>query len=148
MMLFNSIEEVAKLIDHTNLKPVATQQQIEELCKEAMEYQFKTVCINPFWVPFVNSVLSQSEVQICTVVGFPLGANTTATKVHEARTAVQQGAHEIDMVVNLSAFKSKDNDQVRGDIKAVVEAVNPNPVKTILEICYLNKGSLRQRTGF
>jgi deoxyribose-phosphate aldolase len=141
---FNSIEEVAKLIDHTNLKPIATQKQIKTLCQEAIKYSFKTVCIHPYWIPFANKVLDKSEVKICTVVGFPLGANATSTKVHEASNAVQQGAHEIDMVVNLSAFKSHKLKYVQRDIKAVVDSVKPNPIKTIIEVCYLTKEEIRK----
>jgi len=141
---FNSIEEVAKLIDHTNLKPIATQKQIKTLCQEAIKYSFKTVCVHPYWIPFANKVLDKSGVKICTVVGFPLGANATSTKVHEASIAVQQGAHEIDMVVNLSAFKSHNLKYVQRDIKAVVDSVKPNPVKTIIEVCYLTKEEIKK----
>jgi deoxyribose-phosphate aldolase len=136
-MLFKSIDDVAQLIDHTNLKPNADQQQITSLCEEAVEYKFKTVCVNPFWVPFSDKILSKSSVKVCTVIGFPLGANTTSTKVHEAQTAVQQGAQELDMVVNISALKSNNYDYVRRDIEAVVNSVKPNIVKTIIEICFL-----------
>ena len=94
---------LAKLIDHTILKPVATQEDVRRLCEEARQYGFFSVCINPFWVSYAKELLKGSDVKVCTVVGFPLGANTTAVKVYETQDALKNGADEIDMVINIGA---------------------------------------------
>ena len=107
---------IARTIDHTALKPNTTQSQIELLCAEAAKYGFVSVCINPFWIPLAKQLLSQHAVKVCTVVGFPLGAMSTATKAMETRQAVEDGADEIDMVINVGALKSGYIDVVEKDI--------------------------------
>lgn len=126
-----------KMIDHTLLKPEATKEMIENLCREAKEYDFKSVCVNPYWVSTAYEELRDSDVLVCTVVGFPLGATTKETKFFETDFAVQEGADEIDMVINVGALKSKQYDVVLEDIKSVVQAANGRTVKVIIETCLL-----------
>lgn len=128
---------LAKTIDHTLLKAEATQAQVEKLCQEAAEYDFASVCINPTWVPLSYKLLRDTSVMVCTVIGFPLGATTTETKAFEARQAVECGAAEIDMVINVGRLKSRDYDAVEHDIYHVVRASAPAHVKVIIETCYL-----------
>ncbi|MFZ2634811.1 MAG: deoxyribose-phosphate aldolase [Rectinemataceae bacterium] len=128
---------IAKTIDHTLLKAVATEKAVKELCAEASSYGFATVCVNPGWVPLCVAELNGSSVGVCTVIGFPLGANTPEIKAAEARLAVMQGAREIDMVINLGKAKAGDWKAVEADIRGVVEASSPAPVKVIIETCYL-----------
>ncbi len=128
---------LAKTIDHTILKAVATEPQVRELCSEAREYKFASVCVNPVWVSLCAKELAGSGVPVCTVVGFPLGANTSEIKASEARLAVSQGAKEVDMVINLGAAKAGDWKYVEDDIRAVVQASGEAIVKVILETCYL-----------
>ncbi|HOO76977.1 MAG TPA: deoxyribose-phosphate aldolase [bacterium] len=126
------------MIDHTLLKATATEEQIRQLCREAAEYGFASVCINPAWVELCAKLLRRSEVKVCTVIGFPLGANTSRTKAFEARNAIENGAAEVDMVMNIGAMKSGRSDWVLKDIQAVVRASRPNIlVKVIIETCYL-----------
>jgi len=132
-------EIVAAAIDHTLLKATATEDQIKTLCSEAKQYSFKAVCVNPYWVPTCARELAGSKVLIATVVGFPLGANSTAVKEEEARRAVAEGAREIDMVINIGRAKVGDWTAVREDIAAVVKASKPTIVKTIIETCYLTQ---------
>jgi deoxyribose-phosphate aldolase len=132
-------EMVAAAIDHTLLKATATEDQVKALCSEARQYKFKAVCINPYWVPACARELAGSEVLIATVVGFPLGANSTAVKVEEARRAVAEGAREVDMVINIGRAKAGDWNSVREDIAAVVKASKPAIVKAIIETCYLTQ---------
>lgn len=130
--------KLAGMIDHTLLKPEATAEQIGNLCREAGDFLFKSVCINPFWVPLAAQVLKNTQVCVGTVIGFPLGAVSTASKVQEAREAVDNGAVEIDMVVNIGALISGQINTVGGDIQAVVKAVEGRAlVKVILETCFL-----------
>jgi len=128
---------LAKTIDHTLLKAEATQAQVEKLCQEAAEYDFASVCINPTWVPLSYKLLRGTSVMVCTVVGFPLGATTTETKALEARQAVEGGAAEIDMVINVGRLKSGDYDAVEHDIYHVVRTSAPAQVKVIIETCFL-----------
>jgi len=129
---------LAKMIDHTLLKPDSTKEQIIELCEEAKAYHFATVCIQPTWVPIAKTILKDSDVGITTVIGFPLGATSTFTKVVETRDAIASGATEVDMVINIGALKSQDDMGVFQDIKAVVEAANSAAiVKVIIETGYL-----------
>src|SRR6058998_2467946 len=114
---------LASLIDHTLLKPDATREDIERLCREAAQFCFASVCVNPNWVPLCRELLRGSGVKVCTVVGFPLGAHLSDVKAYEARRAVEQGAEEIDMVINIGALKSKDYATVEKDIAGVVQAV-------------------------
>lgn len=130
--------KINRLIDHTLLKPEATREQILKLCQEARIHHFFSVCINPFNVQCASSYLLGSDVSVCTVVGFPLGATTTEAKVFETKEAIKHGASEIDMVINIGAVKNKDWDLVLADIKAVVKAADTKIVKVILETCLLN----------
>ncbi len=126
-----------KLIDHTLLKPEATKAQIEKLCSEAKEYDFKSVCVNPYYVKYAKELLKESDVLVCTVIGFPLGQNTTAIKVAETKDAIQNGADEIDMVINIGALKSKDEDYVLNEIKEIRNACKGKTLKVIIETCLL-----------
>lgn len=131
-------EELARMIDHTILKPEATQEQVKSVCEEALKYNFASVCVNPGQVPFVADMLKGSEVKVCTVIGFPLGANTSSVKAFETSETIKQGAQEVDMVINIGRLKDKDYDYVREDIKAVVEAAKGKALtKVILETCLL-----------
>jgi deoxyribose-phosphate aldolase len=131
-------QELAKKIDHTNLKPVTTEQEIRKICAEARQYGFASVCVNPVFVPVVQEELEGSEVLPCSVVGFPLGASPTEVKAAEAEWAVDQGAEEIDMVISLGALKAGDTARVTRDIAAVVDAAAGRTVKVIIETCYLS----------
>src|SRR5229473_4171521 len=125
---------VARLIDHTLLKPEATRAEIEQLCAEARQYGFASVCVNAFWVPLVASRVAGSRAKTCTVVGFPLGATSTESKVAEARIAIAAGACEIDMVLNIGALRAGEARVVEDDIRAVVDASHAQgaAVKVIL----------------
>lgn len=132
--------QIARMIDHTLLKPESTKEEIEKLCEEAIEFQFATVCVNPYWVATAANALKGSNVGITTVIGFPLGATTTFTKAAEARDAIAAGATEVDMVINIGALKSGDYDAVRKDIEGVVLAVNKQAVvKVIIETGFLTE---------
>lgn len=124
-------------IDHTLLKPDATKDQILSLLEEAKNYRFASVCVQPTWVELAAQELEGTEVNVCTVVGFPLGATTSETKAFETRDAVAKGADEIDMVINIGALKSGEDDVVLADIQAVVEASGDRLVKVIIETCLL-----------
>lgn len=126
-----------KLIDHTLLKPEATKAQIEKLCGEAKEYDFKSVCVNPYYVKYAKELLKGSDVLVCTVIGFPLGQNTTEIKVAETKDSIQNGADEIDMVINIGALKSKDEDYVLNEIKEIRNACKGKTLKVIIETCLL-----------
>ena len=130
-------KEIAAMIDHTLLKAFATEDQIRKLCAEAAEYHFASVCVNPAYVALAAELLKGTGVKVCTVIGFPLGANTSETKAFETRDAIAKGAQEVDMVINVGAMKSGDVDRVEKDIKAVVDAANGTLVKVIIETCYL-----------
>ncbi|MHA2393826.1 MAG: deoxyribose-phosphate aldolase [Promethearchaeota archaeon] len=131
--------ELAKMIDHTMLKPTATEEEIRKLCEEAIRYRFGAVCINPYYVSYVSQLLFNKNVKVCTVVGFPLGSSTSETKKFETEDAVENGVDEIDMVINLGALKSGDYDSVKKDIEGVVNASKDSLVKVIIEACYLNR---------
>ncbi|HFI2691827.1 TPA: deoxyribose-phosphate aldolase [Streptococcus suis] len=128
-----------KYIDHTILKPETTKEQVAQILAEAKEYDFASVCVNPTWVSFAAQELKDSDVKVCTVIGFPLGANTPALKAFETKDAIVNGADEIDMVINIGALKSKNYDLVLEDIKAVVEASGDKLVKVIIETCLLTE---------
>ena len=133
----------AKYIDHTNLKPDAIENDIIKLCEEAKQYDFKSVCVNPCYVKLAKKQLENSDVLVCTVIGFPLGATTTETKIFEAREAVANGANEVDMVMNIGAAKSGNWDLLRRDIAGVVNAVKDHAkVKVILETCLLTNNEI------
>lgn len=131
-------KDIAKYIDHTILKPNATSEQVKKICDEAKEYGFASVCVNPTHVSFVASELQGSDVKTCVVVGFPLGANTTCIKVAETKSVIEDGADEVDMVVNVGAIKDGNWELVESDIKGVVdEAKGKALVKVIIETCLL-----------
>lgn len=134
---------IAKTIDHTILKPTATHEQIKELCAEARTNKFASVCVNPRWVSLVARELSGSDVAVCTVIGFPLGANTREIKVKETELALQQGAQEVDMVIDIASLKSGDYKNLEEDIRAVVKAAGKAIVKVIIETCFLNNEEKR-----
>ncbi|MBQ3111818.1 MAG: deoxyribose-phosphate aldolase [Firmicutes bacterium] len=134
-----NLAEKAAYIDHTLLSATATAADISRVCTEAKELHTASVCVMPYFVPQVSEELKDSGVLTCVVVGFPLGAVCTEIKAEEARLAVEQGAEEVDMVVNLSALKSGDIAYVQKDITAVVEASKPAAVKVIIETCYLTE---------
>ena len=131
--------EYNKLIDNTLLKADATKEQIIALCEESKKYDFKSVCINPDFISLAKKNLKGSDVLICTVIGFPLGSMTTKAKAFEAKDAIEEGADEIDMVINISALKDKNYGYVLNDIKAVREATKGHTLKVILECCLLTK---------
>ncbi len=131
--------ELAKYIDHTVLKAQTTEGEVKKVCEEAKEYGFFSVCINPSYIEFAKEQLKGSDVKICTVIGFPLGANTSEVKAFETIDAINKGADEVDMVINIGALKDKKYDYVQNDIKAVVDAADGNAlVKVIIETCYLS----------
>ncbi|MCP1494070.1 deoxyribose-phosphate aldolase [Peribacillus frigoritolerans] len=131
-------QNVAGLIDHTLLKADATKEQIKVLCEEAREYNFASVCVNPTWVKYASELLEGSEVKVCTVIGFPLGATTPETKAFETKDAIANGAHEVDMVINIGALKDKDDELVERDIRAVVAASTGKALsKVIIETSLL-----------
>ncbi len=133
-----TMKELASMIDHTLLKPDSTKDQILQLCREAENHHFATVCVNPYWVPVVAEELKDSDVRITTVIGFPLGSTSTFAKMAETRDAIAAGATEIDMVINIGAIKSGDWTTVRKDIEGVVQAAEKRAlVKVILETGFL-----------
>ncbi len=131
---------IAGMIDHTLLRPEATEEEIRKLAGEARRYGFASVCVNPYWVPVVAAGLAGTPVKVCTVVGFPFGATSTEAKCAEAETAIRAGAREIDMVINIGALRSGDHDRVKLDIQAVVEVSHAAGaiVKVILETAQLD----------
>jgi deoxyribose-phosphate aldolase len=130
--------ELGSMIDHTLLKPDATRDEVVKLCDEARQWRFASVCVNPGWVRLAYDCLKGSSVKVCTVVGFPLGATTTLTKVMETRDAIANGADEIDMVINIGALKNRQDDWVESDIREVVRASEGRLVKTIFETALLS----------
>lgn len=130
---------IASYIDHTLLKAESTKEQVIQICKEAAEYEFASVCVNPAYVATAAAELANSKVKVCTVIGFPLGASTSETKAFETTDAIAKGADEIDMVINIGAIKSGDSELVKNDIQAVVEAARGKAiVKVIIEASLLN----------
>ncbi|WP_338450386.1 deoxyribose-phosphate aldolase [Niallia oryzisoli] len=132
-------KNIARLIDHTLLKANATKAEIMKLLEEAKQYQFASVCINPTWVKTAAEFLHDTpEVKVCTVIGFPLGATTPEVKAFETKNAIENGATEVDMVINIGALKDQDYDAVEADIKAVVDAAKGKALtKVIIETCLL-----------
>ncbi len=135
-----SANELAQMIDHTLLKPDAINSEIKQLCEEAIEYNFASVCVNPYYVKTCFDLIKSSNVKVCTVIGFPLGATTTQTKVLEAEEAIKNGAEELDMVLNIGKLKDKDYDYVYDDIKLIVDLSKKHlcTSKVILETCLLS----------
>jgi deoxyribose-phosphate aldolase len=138
------MSDLARYIDHTLLKPEATKAQIEQLCAEAAEHQFASVCVNGSRVELAYSLLEDSDVQVCTVVGFPLGAMDADAKRYETEAAVDAGANEIDMVMNVGRFKDGKLDCIVREIRDVVEAADDRIVKVILETCLLTNDEIVQ----
>lgn len=128
-----------EFIDHTNVRPIASEKDIKKLCQEAKKYKFHSVCVSPYYVSLAKKELKGSKIKICAVIGFPWGYTTTKTKVSEAIEAVKNGADEIDMVINNCALKSSEYQYVQKDIREVVKAVDPHLVKVILETGFLSK---------
>ncbi|MHA2245585.1 MAG: deoxyribose-phosphate aldolase [Candidatus Hodarchaeales archaeon] len=149
----NFDQALARYIDHTVLKADATEEEIQKLCEEAKSYEFASVCVNPTNVKHAKTFLQNSPVKVCTVIGFPLGATTPTVKAIETRDAIANGAEEVDMVINVGALKSGNDDLVKRDIEAVVQAAEGNAlVKVILETALLTKeeiikGSLLAKLG-
>ncbi len=138
------MSELASYIDHTLLKPDATREQIEQLCTEAAEHQFASVCVNGSRVELAYSLLEESDVQVCTVVGFPLGAMDADAKRYETEAAVDAGANEIDMVMNIGRFRDGERDYIVREIRDVVEAADDRVVKVILETCLLTSDQIEK----
>ena len=131
------MNNLASYIDHTLLKADATEAQITRLCAEAREHRFASVCVNPRWVALCAQLLAGSGVRVCTVIGFPLGASSSAIKAAETRQAVADGADELDMVISVGDLKAGNNEFVHGDIRGVVKAAEGRTVKVIIEACLL-----------
>ena len=136
--------DIAKKIDHTMLKPEAGKDVVVRYCQEAREHGFASVCVNSVYVPLVQKSLAGSDVKVCSVVGFPLGAMSKRAKAFEAKCAVEDGADEIDMVIHIGALKDGDFQAVEEDIRAVVEASAPALVKVIVETCLLTKEEIKK----
>jgi len=133
------VNSLSSLIDHTNLRPDALHSDIEILCKEAVQYKFASVCINPVYVSYAKSILKDENQKVCSVVGFPLGADSEEMKYAEARFLIFQGVDEIDMVMNIAFLKERKLDLVKNETKKVVEAADGNCVKVIIETSLLNQ---------
>lgn len=138
--------ELNSYIDHTALKAYTTVSDIRKLCDEAMNYHFASVCVNPTYVEIAKKYLEGSTVNVCTVIGFPLGANTISTKEFEAIEAVNNGADEIDMVINIGALKSKNYDYIKKEIEDIRDAIDGKTLKVIIETCYLDEYEIKKMT--
>ena len=138
--------ELNKYMDHTNLKNTATLKDIEKLCNEAIKYKFASVCVYPYYISLCKSLLKGSNVAVCTVIGFPSGMSTKETKVYEAIDAVEKGADEIDMVINISALKNKDYDYVKEEIEEIRDAIDGKILKVIIETCLLTDKEIIKMT--
>ena len=142
-------KELNRLIDHTILKPEATTAEIEKLCNEAKEHHFASVCINPCYIPVAKKILQGSDVKVCTVIGFPLGAMLKESKVHETEDCIKAGAEEIDMVINVGKLKEKDYSYVEQEIREIKEACQGHILKVIIECCLLTDEEIvKASTGF
>ena len=138
------MKSINKLIDHTLLKAFATEDDIKKLCEEALKYDFASVCVNPANVKLAYSILKDSDVKVCTVIGFPLGANTIEVKAFETNDAVKNGASEIDMVINIGKAKEHNYEYILEEIRSVVDSADGNLVKVIIETCYLDKEEMKE----
>ncbi len=136
--------EINKLIDHTYLKAFGTKEEIDTLIREAKEHDFKSVCVNPVHAAYCADELSDTDVLVCTVIGFPLGANTTEVKVYETLNALQNGADEIDMVANIGKIKEHDYDYILDEVNQVKSACKDHTLKVIIETCYLTDGEISE----
>ena len=135
-----------EFFDSTLLKSISTKEDIKKLCIDAKKYNFATVCINPCYVSYASELLKGSNVKVCTVIGFPLGANTTKIKVEEALDAVKNGACEIDMVINVGYLKDKDYDYIKNEILEIKKAIDGKVLKVIIETCYLDEEEIKIMT--
>lgn len=138
--------ELNNYIDHTNLKVIATKSDIEKLCEEAIKYHFASVCVSPYYVNLAKTLLKNSTVSVCTVIGFPNGYNTKEVKVFEAINAIENGADEIDMVINLQALKNKDFDYIKDEIEEIRDSIDGHILKVIIETCYLKEEEIKKMT--
>ena len=138
--------ELNKYIEHTNLKADAKESDIIKLCHEAIEYNFQAVVVNPHYITLAKDILKDTNINVVTVIGFPLGANTTETKVYEAIDAIEKGADEIDMVANISAIKDGDFEYVKKEIQDVFYSLDGRPLKVIIETCYLTEEEIKKMT--
>ncbi len=138
--------ELNKYIEHTNLKADAKESDIRKLCEEAINYKFAAVVVNPHFVPLASLLLKNENIEVATVVGFPLGANTTEVKVYEAIDAIENGATEIDMVANIGAIKDHDYEYVKTEIEDVRNSIDGKTLKVIIETCYLDKEEIEKMT--
>jgi deoxyribose-phosphate aldolase len=138
--------EINKYIDHTALKSFCTDKDVEKLCYEAIKYNFKSVCVNPVDVPLCYKILKDTTVKVCTVIGFPLGKNTTAVKVYEAINAINNGATELDMVINVAKLKEGELSYVKSEIEKIIEVANGNVVKVIIESGLLTDEEIKTAT--
>lgn len=138
--------EINKYIDHTNLKAFAREEDIKKLCEEAIKYKFASVCVNPYYVSLASSLLKDTNIDITCVVGFPLGMNKSITKEYEAIAAIEDGADEIDMVINIGAVKNGDFEYVKKEIENIRDAIDGKTLKVIIETCYLDKEEIKKLT--
>ena len=138
--------DLGNYIDHTNLKAFATLADIKKLCDEAKKYHFQTVCVNPCYVKSAKEYLKGTNTLVCTVVGFPLGANTVQTKEYETIEAINDGADEIDMVINIGALKNKDYEYIKQEISDIRDACDGKTLKVIIETCYLDDEEIAKMT--
>ena len=138
--------EIGKYIDHTNLKMDATTKDITKLCEEAIKYNFENVCVHPYYVTLAKELLKDTNIGVCTVVGFPLGMNTPKVKSFEAIDAVENGADEIDMVINVGALKDKDYDYVKKEIELIRDDIDGKILKVIIETSLLTKEEIKKMT--
>ena len=138
--------ELNKYIDHTNLKAYATIEDVKKLCDEAIKYKFASVCVNPYYVSLANDYLKDTNIDVCCVVGFPLGMNKMITKEYEAIAAIEDGATEIDMVINIGALKDKNYDYVKQEIENIRDAIDGKTLKVIIETCYLTEEEIIKMT--
>ena len=138
--------EIGKYIDHTNLKMDATTKDITKLCEEAIEYNFESVCIHPYYVSLAKDLLKDTNIGVCTVIGFPLGMNTPKVKSFEAIDAVENGADEIEMVINVGALKDKDYDYVKKEIELIRDDIDGKVLKVIIETSLLTKEEIKKMT--
>lgn len=138
--------ELNKYIEHTNLNACATEEDIKKLCNEAIEYNFQAVCVNPHYVSLAKELLKNTNIEVATVIGFPLGASTLEVKVYETIDAIEKGATEIDMVANIGAIKDGDFEYVKKEIEDVYYSCDGKPLKVIIETCYLTKEEIKKMT--
>lgn len=138
--------ELSKYIDSTNLNQTSTIRDIEKLCDDAIKYHFRSVCVYPYYVPLAHELLKDTDVDVCTVVGFPMGMNTTSTKSYEAIEAINDGADEIDMVINIAALKNGDFEYVKDEIEEIRDSIDGKVLKIIIETCYLTDEEIEKMT--